>query len=816
MLRRLFFSVLLLGIGSTVAVGLGLVFLFRYYARDLPDFASIEDYRPAAVSSVYANNGVKIAEFYEKRRYPVKLAEVPRQVQLAFVAAEDSNFYSHPGIDLISIFRALLKNLRAGAPTQGGSTITQQVVKNLLLSPERSIERKVKEAILSYRLEKRLSKEEILQLYLNEIFFGNTAYGVKAAAALYFRKELNDLTLGEAALLAGLPKAPSRYSPLLNAERAYKRQRYVLGQMVAAGFVSQEEADAAKREKPIVYKATDQNIFHAPHYVTEVRQRMHEEYPDLQLDSAGLSVNTAVDLELTGIVERELSKGIRTVDKRRGWRGVLASFGTSGAAKYNEKYGVNVAISLTPLNIYPALITRLDFVNGRVEIQVGNHQGYFEIKEAQWASKRLDAQDVAQYGVTLERTLRVGDVVEVSLVGETAPPALSGERREGVAFQLDQTPELEGAAVVLDPHSGEVLAAVGGYDYARSKFNRATRMLRQPGSAFKPIVYLAAIDGFGYTPSTIVNDTPRTFRVGTQVWSPSNFDSKFMGHIPLFRALEQSRNLVSADLVSRIGLDAPIDYAKRMGIVTPLKKNLSLSLGSGEVTVLELVRAYGVLPAGGMLFPSTFVRNVQDRDGKIVVDGDATSAQAARQVISSQSAFVMATMMRGVVERGTATRLREMKREIAGKTGTTNDQMDAWFVGFNPDYVCGVWIGFDTKREIGKKQTGGVVSAPIFMNIMQPFLLQREQAAYDKVLNASEEVSKELTVPESEKGPAPPAKFVPPDGVELFWVNKYSGQLSSPEAANAIPQYFLQGTEPPVAPTVEEESSSSYLEDMSL
>jgi penicillin-binding protein 1A len=827
MLKRFFFACVFLSFGCAIALVVGVVLIFNYYSRDLPGFNSVADYQPSSVSTVYSRDGKVIAEFYDKRRYPVRLSEVPEFLQHAFVAAEDANFYNHPGIDIFSIVRALVKNLQAGAPMQGGSTITQQVVKNLLLSPERSIERKIKEAILSYRLEKRLSKKEILELYLNEIFFGNTAYGVKAAARLYFQKELSDLTLGEGALLAGLPKAPSRYSPLANPERAFKRQRYVLDQMVDAGFISADQADAARKEQLTFFRASNQNIFNAPYYVTEVRKWISDNLPNVQVDTAGLLIHTAVDLSLNNSVEKELAKGLRIVDKRRGWRGILNSFGENGSSKYFEHFAKFVPSDLKEDIVYPALIKRIDAHLDQVEVQVGSHSGFFLMSEAAWTNKRIDYKDNVQFGIPLSKTLHVGDIVEVSLVSSSTVEA----QNNSYLLKLDQTPQLEGAVAVIDPHSGEVVAAVGGYDFARNRFNRVTQMLRQPGSAFKPIIYLTAIDAFGYTPSTIVNDIPRVFKVGTQFWAPGNFDSKFMGPIPLFRALELSRNLVSADLVSRIGLDALIDYAQRLGIKTELKKNLSLSLGSGELHFLELVRAYGVLPAGGMLFPSTFVTKIVNRDGVVIFDSEIRKADEARQVISPQTAFVMSSMMRGVIERGTATRLKKMNREIAGKTGTTNDQMDAWFIGFNPDYVCGVWVGFDTKRTIGEKETGGVVAAPIFMNIMTPFLQQKEAEAYQRVIGASKKISEEVgnnnggsgelqadSVTETKKDDQHPipSKFIAPDGVTLFWVDKRSGYASEEKATGAIPLYFTDGTQPTQPPTQEEETTDSYLEDLEL
>ncbi|MBX7138228.1 MAG: PBP1A family penicillin-binding protein [Oligoflexia bacterium] len=817
MLRKLFLFSLIVGfLGMAAAAVFGL-WGYYYITRDLPNLQTIEDYRPPAVSYVYSNDGTPIAEFYRDRRYPAKLDEIPVAVRNCFLAAEDANFYHHAGIDPMGILRAMVKNFMAGGVKQGGSTITQQVVKNLLLSEERSLTRKAKEAILSYQLEKRLSKDEILEMYLNQIFFGNTAYGIKAAARIYFHKELPQLSLAEGAMLAGLPKAPSRYSPIANIARAKRRQRYVLDRMVKAGFVTQPEADEAFLEEIKAYAASNENIFYAPYFVSEVRRHFTERWPDLNPDLDGLQIYTTVDLSADRYATAGLRRGLREVDKRRGWRGPIDHISAADPAmEFLRRYSSSLRAALLPDEIYPALITKLDHTDGSAEVNLGTIKGSLSLRAA-WAQRLLDANDVVHSG-RVDQKLKLGDVIEVSLLKE--PPAAKDGKpqpRSSFTFQLDQTPgkpNIEGAVVLLDPHSGKVAAIVGGYSFGLSPFNRATQSLRQPGSSFKPILYLAAVDGFKYTPSTIVNDTPRTFRVGDEFWTPNNFDEKFLGQITLRSALEKSRNLVSADIVSRIGIDPVIQYARKLGITSKLGRNLSLSLGSSEVTLLELSRAYGVFAARGVLFDTVMVTKIISRDGKVLYDYEEEKLNHAHQAINENSAFVMANMMKGVIERGTGTRVKEIERPVAGKTGTSNDHMDTWFVGYTPQWVCGVWVGFDQKRNLGDQETGGRTAAPVWVYVMKDFLKDQDRINYAKLVEETKAEAARLGINYVAPDPLQPLDFSVPDGVDPFWVDKTSGRITDPSNPNAIHEYFVRGTEPK-APEGEAEVSS-YLESPDL
>ncbi len=809
MFRKLLIAFSILSFIGLLACGAVGFWGWNYVTRDLPDFNTVEDYRPQAVSTVLAADKSLVAEFFDERRYPLKLSEVPLKVRNAFLAAEDANFYSHPGIDPTSIVRALVKNFKAGSASQGGSTITQQVVKNLLLTPEKKLLRKLKEAILSYRLEKRLSKDDILEIYLNQIFFGNKAYGLKSAARAYYKKEVGDLTVAEAAMLAALPKAPSSYSPISHLAKAKGRQAYVLDQMLKVGFITTAEHKAASSEELKFYRATEANIFAAPYYVSEVRRVMSERWRALDIDRDGLVIHTALNMQAQMNAERALVLGLREVDKRRGWRGPIER--GVALAQFRVQNGVPPELKVETL--YPALIVDVVRTGGaRVTIELaGNTRGTLDLKSAGWAKKRLLSGDRVTFIAGVESQLKPGDVIEVGVKTELIKPAKGRSTNDSDAnasstikivdgvYVLEQTPDIEGAITILNPNNGEVAAVVGGYSYQRNVFNRATQSYRQPGSTFKPIVYLAAVDGFGYTPSTKVYDSPRTFQVGDQTWTPGNYDGKFLGAIPLQLALAHSRNLVSVDIVSKIGLDAVISYAKRLGIETKIGRNPSIALGSSEVTLLELSRAYGVFAAKGVLYPSSLVTKIEDRFGRILYDQSASALTTASQAISEESAFIMAHMMEGVIQRGTGYKIKELNRAVAGKTGTSNDQMDTWFIGYTPQWVCGVWAGFDQKKEIGNKETGGRVAAPIFVYAMDGFLKANDQERYEALVSGARSDAERLGIEYIAPAPLERDVFSVPAGVEPFWVNKTTGVLSEAGAPDAILEYFKRGTEPPRA-----------------
>lgn len=811
MLRRIFITLLSVGFSSALVAALFGLWGYFFITRDLPKLARIEDYKPPAVTRVLARDGTLMAEFFSERRYPVKISEVPDIVRKAFLATEDAAFYSHSGIDPVSILRAALKNVQSRDTKQGASTITQQVVKNLLLSSERSYERKAREAILAYRLERRFSKDEIFEIYLNQIFFGNSAYGIRAAARLYYHKELPEISLAEAAYLAGLPKGPSIYSPLKNAKEAKQRQLQVLKQMLEAGFIDSQQHEAAAKEEVKFYPASQRNVFATPYYVGEIRRVFAERFKELDLDSDGLEVTTAVDVRADRMAAIALRKGLREVDKRRGWRGPKQRMSES---EYIAKFGRMFEGAGPDLDeVYPALVRSV--ARGSVKVLIGDLTGTMDLNEQGWAKKLLLQDDTTRFGSPAD-LLHEGDLIEVSFVGAPGPEAADRVAK----VQLNQTPDIEGAVVLIDPLSGEVRAMAGGYDYGQSQFNRVTQSLRQPGSSFKPVVYLAALDKFKYTPATIVYDVPRTFRVGDTLWTPANFDEKFLGPITLRVALEKSRNLVSADIVSRIGIDAVIQYARMLGIVSPLGRNLSLSLGAGEVTPLEMTRAYGVFAAKGVLFDSVFVTKIKDRYGHVLYDYEQEQLGKAKQALNENTAFIVANMMKGVVESGTGYKVKELGRPVAGKTGTSNDQMDAWFIGYTPSWVCGVWVGFDQKKQIGPKETGGVVSAPIFLNFMRDFLNFTDAQELSLLEAEAKDEAERLGITYEPKKVAEKLDFSVPDDVEPFWIWKASGARAQSGAEGAFLEYFLRGTEPEEHPIISSETgeatASSYLESPDL
>lgn len=766
------------------AVGL---YFYHRYTRDLPQIENLKDYQPKAVTSIYANDGTVIAEAYDEpcRRYPVNIKDIPLVIRHAFLAAEDADFYNHPGIDFVSILRAAYKNVVHGKVRQGASTITQQTVKSLLLTREKSIERKVKEAILSYRLERYLSKDEIFSIYLNEIFLGSAACGVKAAAKMHFHKKLEDITIAEAAFLAALPQRPSELTSPKNRTAALMRQRYVIEQMLKKKMITQAEFDEAERYKLKIYHYDEQTIFAAPYYSSNI---INTVLPSIlqkidRYSSAGnpggFQVYTSVDLKATDMATRALQKGLREVDKRQGWRGPLIIDGTT---KNEVEVKVLSENDVKPDQIYKAKVTKIGPESGMFTVQVGALEGVLNIKSATWAKRFVKNSEVR--GVEPGSLIKLGDLIEVSLDEPKENDKQTKKNNSLFSFKLDQTPELESAFMLADAFSGEVKAMIGGYDFQRSKFNRVTSALRQPGSSFKPFVYASAIESLNYTPVTIVPDSPISLIAGNgELWTPGNFDGKYLGPITLRTALQRSRNVVSVYLIQKLGLERVIEMARRFGITTDLQPNLSIALGSSEVYMFELVRAYGAFATGGLLADPLFIKEIKDRHGKTIYQ----QLPHARRVMKEDDAFIMANMMKGVVERGTATILKSLEKPMAGKTGTTNDQMDAWFIGYTPEWVGGVWSGYDLKRTIGKMETGGKVSAPIMLYFMQEFLANTL-----------------------------PLDFIVPDNVVPVPIDLESGHVVSANNPGAFIEYFKSGTEPKpyTEPSHEENVSDDQSENL--
>ncbi|MBL7662481.1 PBP1A family penicillin-binding protein [bacterium] len=799
-MKRILKILFILGLIASVLAGVTAFFIGSYYyhrlTRDLPKIERLSDYEPEAVSAIYAEDGTLVAEISKDgmRRYPVEFSEIPQLVKNAFLAAEDENFYHHKGIDLISILRAVWVNLRHKDHKQGASTITQQVVKSLLLSREKTYERKAKEAILSYKLEQHLTKDEIFSIYLNEIYLGATAYGVKAAAQVYFHKELKDLTIGEAAFIAGLPPKPSYYADKKHRSDALNRRKYVLRQLFANKFISKEEHEQALAEELIIFPPDDNRIFHAPYYVSHVLRLSEEKFGTRMQSPGGFRIETALDLKAYQLAEAAVKRGVEESDKRRGFRGPIKHYEAAEVETTLEKLAKQFTTEtdlqkLVPRKIYRALVSSIDKKSGAIVVSLGDREGEVFAKENNWAKKLINAADNSR-GIELPSFLRPGDLIEVSLFEPKQEAKQTGEidpesgaqltTEEAVAAEeikqqltasgkihliLNQTPELDGAFSLINALTGEVKVIIGGYDYKRNQFNLATQGLRQPGSSFKPFVYYTAVDRLNYTPSTIVPDSPISLVAGNgQIWSPGNFDGEFLGPITLRTALQKSRNVVSVYLIRRTGLQPVIENAHKMGITTPINEDLSVSLGTAEVHPIEMTQAYGVFASGGYLADQLVIKRILDRHGNVFYE----QKPKQEKVINEDSAFIMAHMMKGVIDRGTATILKQLNRPIAGKTGTTNEHMDTWFIGYTPEWTAGVWVGFaGQKRTVGRMETGGKTAAPIFLYFMQDFL--KDTPALD---------------------------FQPPDGVIPIAVNVSSGQQVDPSSAEAFIEYFKAGTEP--------------------
>lgn len=741
-------------------------YFFIEISKDLPKIEKIEDYAPDAVSSVYSADGTLIGELFSERRYPVSISEIPLVVRQAFLAAEDANFYSHPGIDIRGIIRAVVANLREKRSAQGASTITQQVVKSLLLTREKTYTRKVKEAILAYRLENKLSKDDIFSIYLNEIFLGKNSYGIVSAARAHFGKELKDITLHEAAFLAGLPQKPSVYSNPKYFKEAKQRQAYVLRQMFENNMITDSERSTALRSDLDFTNKERPVIFAAPYYTNYIFKRL-EQLGINAKSPGGLTIKTALDLEAYSLAEKALREGLEEYDRRRGFRGPIDK--------------VDLATTEFQLSAEPepigdkrveAIVTKLGFRGGEISVLVSGRSGVLNNKLSRWANKKLvEVKDPTKsdYVVTAPfgERLRVGDVIEVRAVYDE--DGILQKNKDGKPyFKIDQTPEIQGALVLINPDTGELKTLVGGYDYQQSVFNRATQALRQPGSSFKAFVYLAALQALDYSASTIVPDVPVSLMGGDgKLWEPQNYDKKFRGPMTLRSALQASRNVVSVFLIQMTGVDRVVQLARQMGIESRIPAELSISLGSAEVKPLELTRAYGVFAADGKLQETIDIIKVEDREGGEVF----RAVPESEQVVSPEHAFVMANIMKGVVERGTAQRVRALKRPVAGKTGTTNNQMDAWFIGYTPNWVLGVWTGFDQKQNLGKGETGGRVASPIFIRFMDKFLAGK-----------------------------PVQDFAPPKKVTTLLVNLDSGVTTTGSDPRAFWEYFVEGTEPVAVP----------------
>ena len=744
--------------GILLAAG-GVFGLYFYLSKDLPKINSLSDYRPATVTSVFSDDGRKIGEFYKERRIVIPLSDMPPHLINAFVAAEDSRFREHPGIDIQSIFRAFIKNFQAGAITQGGSTITQQVTKSFLLTPERTYERKLKEAILAYRIEKKFTKDEILFLYMNQIYLGHGAYGVEAAAENYFGKHAQDLNLAECAMLAGLPQAPSRYSPFRFPDRAKQRQIYTLNRMKEEGMVTNMKVTEAIDMELDIKPRKNWFIEAVPYYTEHVRRYVEKKYGKDALYNQGLQIHTAVNIELQEMARNAVKKGLMDLDRRMGFRGPEKNISALAIEDFCRTEAEKIqGNTLEKGSVYTGVVLDVDDKNKTTRVRVGNFQGIIPLKTMTWA--RRPNPEVPYYASKVTRPSRIlqpGDVIQVKVLDDI-------DQTDQYTFTLYQEPKAQAALLSIAAETGHVKAMIGGQNFKESQFNRAYQSRRQPGSAFKPIIYAAALDK-GYTPATSIIDSPVVYEDLSRdfVWKPQNYKEEFYGPTLFREALVHSRNVVTIKILKDIGISYAIDYARKLGITADINQDLSIALGSSGVSLLELVNAYAVFSNLGYLIEPVFITQIYDRDDNLL----ETAKLVRKKVIDMDTAYIMTNLLESVVQSGTGRRVKALNRPVAGKTGTTNNLFDAWFLGYTPRYTTGVWVGMDEATSLGKGETGSRTASPIWLDFMQ-------QALEGK----------------------PARTFTVPEGIVFAKIDAKTGLLPIKESEKTLFECFKEGTVP--------------------
>ena len=897
---------LLLFFVGMILIGTAIAFLsYKYIASTLPEIHTLKDFKPLLVSQVYDRKNKKVGEYYRERRILIPYKDIPKDLIHAFMAAEDDKFFEHHGINFQAIMRAALANMQAGRSVQGGSTITQQVVKTLLLSDERTLIRKIREAILSWKIEESLSKEDIMYLYLNQIFFGQRAYGIEAAAETYFRKPVKKLKLSEMAILAGLPQAPSRYSPVINPTRAKERQTYVLRRMAEVGFVTSEVAEKAIQEPVKVYVSEKFDEM-APFYIETLRQILVSQIGEKAVLDEGIKVYTSLDLEKQLAAQKAVENGLRELDKRQGYRGALAHLSSAEeiekriaahrkelisestpertilpSGEFAEIYLPNIgrrkqqnaktqaaqkeaALKVPPYismnQIIEGVVTEVNDTQGYVLVQGPEILGAIDFQTMKWARKPNFEK---RYDFDLIRkpsdALKVGDVIQVKLVSDqfqlTSPNKKEKPQSfpDRVAFTLEQEPIVEGSLISFDQQTEELLALVGGFSFKKNEFNRALQAARQTGSSFKALVYAAALD-HGYTASTPIMDTPIVFeqkdmdegQEEIKIWKPSNHGRDYSGDITFRNALVRSLNIPTVKIIEDIGVNYSTDYARRLGIFSPLNPDFTMALGTSSVTLYEMTKAFSVFGRLGKRIKPIVIHKVLDKENKQILgvtsldirykneiqpiedDFEARrkaffESKAARasnpdaggdeseeanssaenskkplkdemfflpnedQLIRPQTAYLITSLLKGTVEdaHGTGGKARALGREVAGKTGTSNGYVDAWFLGYTSQISTGVWVGFDKERTIGKGEVGGRAALPIWVEYM---------------VKAHQDL--------------PPSNIPVPDGITFVSIDADTGKLASSKSKNVIRQAFREGTEPGQVSNKEEETSDFLKQDL--
>lgn len=856
----------LLGVG--LLAGMTGALAFTYFNLDLPKIDKLQDYKPNLASQIISKDGVILAELGLEKRDIVEMKDVPARVIDAFLSAEDDKFFEHKGVDYWGLTRAMLANFRAGKVVQGGSTITQQVAKSLLLSSERSITRKVKDFILAQRIEEKLTKKEILYLYLNQVYLGGGYYGVKAAARGYFNKELKDMSVAESAMLAGLLVAPGKYSPYVNSHAAKMRQGYVLDRMHKLKKISDSQYQEALKEKTI-YRLREDEL-KAGYFTEWVRQKVVEVVGEKSFLIDGYKIKTTLDWELQKVAEDQIQRGIKEIDKRQGYKGPFAHIGSEEFSTFEKKSRVNLykdnssffvldekndkiyefnfdekiydqlqeeqnrlAVTSGDVNFVPglnaaddivkvlkenkqyeAVVTKIDDAAKMIYVSLAGSSGIIPFEYFKWAHKRSISENTAYYQEVNKPStiLRVGDLIHVQMVKKsvTVVPYLSKEgnlalnksksasltrNQKYILCMLDQVAEVQGAIFSIDAKTGDVLSYVGGSNYATSKFNRVVQAKRQPGSAFKPILFAAALEN-GYNPATIIMDTPEAMPGfdSASSWKPKNYDGEYKGPVTMRVSLEQSRNIPTIKIADKVGVGNILEFVDRIGFNAKLENNLSIALGTFGVSPRDMVTTYAIFANGGRYVTPRAIVSVVDRDGKKYIInevekdmkipaavGEEKTAEevaldkngftrnlAGRQVYDSRLAYLMTSMLKGVVTSGTGTAARELGPNVAGKTGTTNDYIDAWFVGYTPNVVTAVWAGFDDNKTLGYGETGGRSPISVWKEYMRATIKKYGDGSFEM-----------------------------PGGITQVWVDKHTGRKVAPNSAGAIVESFAEMTETP-------------------
>lgn len=773
--RQLFkttFIVSLLITASLLGTALG---FYVAIVENLPPFSKLKEYEPGTITYVYSQNGEVIGEYALEKRIEVSSEKIPDVLKKAIIATEDPRFYQHNGVDFLGILRAIKANILQGrlpGNLQGGSTISQQLVRRLLLHRRQTLRRKLKEWILSLKLEKNFTKDQILTMYCNQFDLGHGTHGVEAASQLYFGKHVSELTLEEAALLAGVFRGPYLYSPYDNPELTLRRRNHVLNRMVEEGYLGKERAQQAKKSPLNVLPLYRAESEFAAYFNEEVRKYLEKKYGVEALYKGGLKVYTTLDVDLQKYAEEALKKGLRTLDKRQGWRDDkrnLLEEGLENLEKLDKAKLKNWPPS-TWLNSFPKKGDILEAVVlsvswNKATVKIKDYQGIITNSDTDWTKTK-----------NLEKLIQKGDVIQVKI-------NKINHLEKNFSASLEQEPKIEGAFLALDPHTGQIKAMVGGYSFQRSKFNRTTQAMRPPGSAIKPILYTAALEN-GFTPADVIIDEPTTFdnKWTQEPWSPENYDQKYKGAVTLRIGLEQSRNIVTAKLLQYITPQTGVEYCHKFGITSPVYPYLSLALGAFELKLIELVSAFSTFPNHGKRMEPYFITRIEDKEGNILEENHIES----EKVISPQMAYIMTSLLEGVIDRGTARAASFLEKPLAGKTGTTDDYTNAWFIGFSPDLCAGVWVGHDDNTPIGERQSGAVAALPIWIDFFQSIIEEEKKKEEEQ----KKENPQKATEEDKEEG------FLIPSNLSFVDIDRKTGLLATPVCLHTFKEVFIPGTGP--------------------